>query len=389
MAELADAVDLKSTGLTPVWVRVPPTPFRSKIIKRHYGLLTFFALLLLLTACGGGDTEATPVRRSTVGPSPTPTLRSTALPTVASPVPVGVPDNPIKIAFVGELTTARRTLLTTLSEALTNELSNFRLGYYDGITVEFIAVESQQKALQLLCTAHDTVVLVDAFTYIAAENRCGAIPTFQVENGTGSSARRGTSFELVVNTRIVPNLTNLTGRDRRFCAISLESDTGFIYPALALRQYNIDLLDSEAIEIVTEGFENDEEMVKGLAGGANQRICESAALPVGRFEEILDNLPEDEQDDLQDVGLFTSNEITQWPVIPNDVLVFPPENLLPEFLRAEIVNAIAAIVSDKGEANDDLKTLFGYDDFVAVTPDDFAEFRTWLRTIGWNMASTN
>ncbi len=383
MAELADAVDLKSTGLTPVWVRVPPTPFRSKIIKSRYGILTFcIFLLLLLAACGGNEAEATPRPRSTLGPSPTPTLRSTALPTVASPVPIGVSERPIKIAFVGELTAAKRTLAADLSEALTDELSNFRLGYYDGLTVEFIAVENRQAALELLCDSQDTVVLVDAFTYVAAENRCGAIPAFQVEREDGS---RSSSFELVVNTRIVPNLTNLTGRERRFCTESLESDTGFIYPALALRQYNIDLLDADTIEIVTEGFENDEEMVKGLAGGANQRLCESAALPAGRFEAILDSLSEDEQADLEDVGLFTSNEVTGWPSIPNDVLVFPP--LMPEFLRDEIINAIRAIVSDNREANDDLKTLFGYEDFVGVTPEDFADFRTWLQTIGWNMAN--
>ncbi|MBZ0308077.1 MAG: PhnD/SsuA/transferrin family substrate-binding protein, partial [Anaerolineae bacterium] len=263
-----------------------------------------------------------------------------------------------------------------------DELKNFRLGYYDGLTVEFIAVESRQAALELLCNAQDTAVLVDAFTYIAAENRCGAIPAFQVEHERSS---RSTTFELVVNTRIVPNLTNLTGRDRRFCAESLESDTGFIYPALALRQYNIDLLDADTIEIVTDGFENDEEMVRGLAGGANQRLCESAALPAGRFEEILNDLPEDEQDALEDVGLFTSNEVTAWPSIPNDVLVFSP--LMPEFLRTEIINAITAIVADNRDANNDLQRLFGYEDFVAVTPEDFADFRAWLQTVGWNMTN--
>lgn len=377
-----------------MWVRVPPTPFPPKgakaINKQLWLLITL--LLLLLAACGGDDSAATAVPRATAGPSATPTLRSTPLPTVASPVPLGVEEHPIKIAFVGEMTTAKGNLARNLGEALSEEMNNFPLGYTRGVSVEIIALDNRQEALNTLCNNHDTIVLIDAFTYIAAENRCGAEPTFQIRRGTGRNALSGTSFELIVNTRIVPNLTNLTGRERRFCAESLESEIGFIYPSLALRQYNVDLLNSDIIEIVLGGeetFETDVQMVQGLAGGANQRICESAALPTGRFEEILDELTDEEKEAMEDVGLFTSNEVTNWPTIPYEVLVFPSANAMPEALRQEVIRAISAIIEDDGDANDDMKELFDYTDFVSVTAEDFADFRTWLQAIGWNMAAAN
>lgn len=280
------------------------------------------------------------------------------------------------------MTTAKSNLARNLTTALTDEMKNFRLGYYEGLSVEFIALDSRQEALDMLCTSPDTAVMVDAFTFIAAERRCGAEPAFQVERDGES----GVSFELVVNTRIVPNLTNLTGRDRRFCAESLTSETGFVYPSLALRAYGIDLLDSSTVQIVTDGFEDDVEMVMGLGGGANQRLCESAALPVGRFEEIASDLSEDQ---LEEIGLFASNEVSSWPVIPYEVLVFPPDTLIPDVLREEIVRAMGAILEDDATPSDNLKTFFEADELVSVTEADFDDFRAWIRSIGWNMAAAN
>ena len=345
-------------------------------------------LMVIAAACGGGDDS--PALVFTPRPSETPTPRSTPLPEVPTPVPVGSEEHPLKILVVGEETRSTTNLLEDLSENYTEELSTFRLGYYQGIVVEFEVVETPQEALTRLCNSTDTAAFVDAFTFIAAEQRCGAMPTFQIER----DRQRGTTFDLVVFRARVGAASNLTGR--AFCTMNPNGITEFVHPALAFRVMNIDPLDDFS-EIVT-GFEDEAEMILAMTGRyepAGRPRCDGAALPPGMLDDIEEELLDEDreqnltQSQFNQVAVLEVTGEDAWEPIPHEILVFPPDRLVPAFLRDAVVEAVSALEDDEGEAHDNLVELLEHDRLIPVTAADYDAFREWLvEKAGWNLADS-
>lgn len=381
-------------------------------------------LMLLLAACGGGtESSGPPTITFTPLPTDTPTPRATALPEVNTPVPLGVEETPLKVAFLntGSGTTINRAV-RDLTNLLTDEASDYRLGLVNGLTVEVVLIDSQQEALDLLCNSRDTAVWIDAFTFAAAVRDCGAIPALQVEKGTGQNASTGSTFELVVNTRQITNIEQLirSERNTKFCTLDRNDLTGFIHPALAFlaleteistnlsrprvtQRELLSLLDG-SVEIVTEGFETDVEMVQALQGGGNTRLCESLALPAGRFDEIVKELA-DEDITLREVGIFDIDdavanlsdlsaayndvEAHRWSEIPYNILAFPRAELFLPEMRQEITQGFLDLEEDGGTSKRTINTLVEHDDLIAVTSESesIADFLNWLGRAGWDMAS--
>ena len=348
-------------------------------------------LILLVTiaaACGGGGGVPTP--SITPRPSGTPTPRSTALPEVSTPVPVGAEERPIKILVVRESDAATNRIVNDLSEDLTDELDNFRLGWYEGLYIEFELVDTQQEALTRICNSPNTAAFVDAFTYIAAEQNCGALPALQVEK----DGEQGSNFDLIVFRQRVGAASNLAGRV--FCTMDINSITEFVHPALAFRVIGIDPLDDFS-EIAT-GFESDTEMILAMTGRyepASRPRCDGAALPTGRLDEIEEELLDEDreqnltQSQFNQVGVLEVTGEDAWEPLPYEILVFPPNRLMPEFLREEIVGAFTTLESDEGSAYENLVDLLEHDSLVPVTRLDYNDFREWLvDKAGWNLANS-
>lgn len=345
-------------------------------------------LILMVAACGGDS--APPAPTFTPRPSETPTPRSTPLPEVATPVPVGSEERPLKILVVAEENRSTTNLLEDLAENYNEELSTFRLGYYEGIVVEFEVVETAQEALTRLCNSPDTAAFVDAFTFIAAEQRCGAMPTFQIER----DRQQGTTFELVVFRVRIGAASNLTGR--AFCTMNPNGLTEFIHPALALRVMNIDPLDDFS-EIVT-GFESEAEMILAMTGRyepAGRPRCDGAALPPGMLDDIEEELLDEDREQNLTQAQFNQVAVLEvtgedaWEQIPYEILVFPPDRLLPVFLREAVTEAISDLEDDEGEAHDNLVELLEHDRLIPVTTADYDDFREWLvERAGWNLADS-
>jgi hypothetical protein len=346
-------------------------------------------LVMIAAACGGGGNR---VLTPSVTPRPTgtPTPRSTALPEVSTPIPVGAEDRPIKILVVGEQDSVTSRLVNDLSGDVTHELENFRLGWYEGLTVEFEVVETQQEALTRICNSPDTAAFVDAFTYIAAEQNCGALPTLQIER----DGQPGSNFDLIVFRQRIGAASNLAGRV--FCTMDVEGRTNFVHPALAFKVMGIDPLDDFS-EIAT-GFESDTEMILAMTGRyepAGRPRCDGAALPTGRLDEIEEELLDEDreqnltQSQFNQVAVLDVTGEDAWEPIPYDILVFPPNRLMPEFLREEVTDAFTTLEADEGSAHDNLVDLLGHDDLVPVTPLDYDDFREWLvEKAGWNLAAS-
>jgi hypothetical protein len=106
-------------------------------------------------------------------------------------------------------------------------------------------------------------------------------------------------------------------------------------------------------------------------------------------EELLD---EDREQNLTEtqfnqVAVLEVTGEDAWEAIPYDVLVFPPDRLVPAFLREAFGEALSALEDDEGDAHDDLTQLLEYDRLIPVTAADYDDFREWLvEKAGWNLA---
>lgn len=373
-------------------------------------------MMVLLVACGGGGEQATPTASFTPRPSATATLRNTPLPEVPTPLPVGAEEKPIKLAVITEANNATRTLMRDLGETFTDETSNFKLGYYDGLTVEFTLVNNPQEALNTLCGTTDTAVVVDFFTFIAAERRCGAIPAYQIQR----DEQMGDSFEIIVRSDRIGSLRQLVRADSsqrnfNFCTMSRTGVSEFIYPAIAFRALaqhpdiesitpTIDLLNASTINVITdnvdgEPFADERELLQALEGGGSTRRCESAVLPTGKFDEILEEMAEAEEEFDFPIELFRvrdgnfafTNDPEQaipnpWLEIPYEVLVFPPDTLLPAYLRDEMLRVVGVLKEDDESPYRDLKDLLNADELIEVDAEFYNDYRTYLQNAGWDMA---
>jgi hypothetical protein len=299
----------------------------------------------------------------------------------------GTAEEPIKIAIIGERSASTTRLMDSLTEDFNSELENFRLGFYEGLLVEFTLVDSPADAIDLLCSSPDTVIFVDGFTYAAAESRCNAQPGFQVEKD-GESGQR---FEIILNSQLAVSMPIAAGSRRAYCAMSLDDPIGVVYPALAFRAQSLDLFTGFT-EIITD-FETDDAMMLALQGRYEPGLiprCAAASLPAGRIDEIVEDLV-DEDSETPLTQAQANNFLVvdpTWPAIPYDILVFPPERLFPVYLRDEIAQAINGILEDEGNAADDLFALVDGDGLSPVTEDDYDDFRAWLVSAGWDMAET-
>lgn len=371
-----------------MWVRVPPAP--SPLIQGDCLINTkiwpILLLIVLLAACGGQEiTSEDDSPRFTPRPTLTVTPRSTELPLVPTNVIPGTSEQPLKIAIIGERNASRNRLLTSLSNALTDELENFRLGYYEGLEVTFILVEDNETAYDLLCSSRDTAVFVDAFTYVAADRRCDAQPVFQVIH----DGETGYDIDLVVNTQLAVNLTIASGVRRPFCVLDRQDTETMIYTGLALRAEGIDLFENFT-EIIS-GFESDTEMLLAQQGRYEpNRIprCVASVIPAGRIEEIREALLDpDSENPLTEAQANNLVAVDPtWQPIPYEILVFPPERVYPAYLRDEVVAGLNAIIEDDAQPYKNLLDLIGADGLQPAKESDYSSFRSWLNNTGWEMA---
>ena len=340
-----------------------------------------------MAACGGEQVAPTP----TFTPRPTPTFtpRSTELPLVPTLVLPGTEEQPLKIAIIGETDAAVNRAIRDAAEGLTDEMRNYRIGYYEGLQLEIELIDDVEQALTLLCNSTDTAVFVDVLTYITAERRCGAQPAFQVQRDGATAS----NFELVVFRQRVFDMTGMVGR--KFCTMNIKDLTGFVHPALAFQAVGIDpFTDFEEIVI---GFESEAEMVLAMTGryepGSVPR-CDGAAIPAGTFSDIETELLDvDREQSLTEgqfsvVSLLEPAENEQWQAIPYEILVFPPDRLYEPHLRVEVTRAIQAVEEDDGQAKSDLQDLVPHEALIPVEASDYDPFRAWLERTGWNMGAS-
>lgn len=380
--------------LVIVWVQCRAVRGRCAI-KRNVSLTVtvglgagLIVLALVLSACGGGEqVVATPFPTRAL---PTATPRSTALPLV-SPAPApGQGERAIVVQFVlpaASVTSTTRRVAIQLQRQLEIELEL-------DFSVEMV---DEQTALDGLCSGRPQIAWVSAFSYIYAEQQCGALPARAVQRGRPPGVTIGRTGDLIARRDILAP-AQLEGQV--FCR-SRQQDlfTSWILPGLILGASGVDPLNDLS---AVQDYPDDLTTLLALYRGQ----CASTGLAEGRLPDLLDELalqlstpevPITADDLAASIGVLVPAgavsepaQATDWDgfashTVPYEVLVFPPDTALPPALREEILAQIDSFFGDRAAGSERLDALLGASAIMPVRPAHYAAFRALLTDSGWNM----
>ncbi len=361
-------------------------------------LLGLIILILFVAACGGSDSTPAPTLVRSTAPPPTP--RSTPLPETTPVVLLGSEDQPVVLGFVlDENRTAIQDLADQINESVSNEQLE-RSGH--SLVVDVVRLETSQEAVAAICGEQAALVWVDPFTYLAAEQSCGAQPVMRVRQGRRETiaglpddvtvnAITGLNFEVVYNPGLRPLPGTLAdAADKVVCRLGSDDMLSWVYFSLALRQAGVNPITDLAGIVDVEDYIA---MLESIQSGQDSS-CDLGAIPAGTLDDLVDELDE-ELDPETDFGLL----IGDWPEIPHWVLVAPPDDLL----RPDLRDSVLAVLFDLVEEDEDdfFKLLIPYDSInlacnVAenldlgssgcISSSTYNEFSEFLIEAGWAMA---
>jgi len=315
---------------------------------RLYFSLFLILILPALAACGSAD--VTPTRL----PTRTPTPVSTALPSVATAVAPGLPDNPLQMFIVpvdGEAAAANET---ALEETLLNTT---------GVTLDVVLYENYADALAEFCTASDesAVVWLDGFSYRAAIDLSCGDPALFIEREVDDDNRSGESTQLVFSGSLGnTQISNLNGRV--FCRLGFDDFHSWLMPTLILAQNNVSTDDLESVV----DYEDVDTLLEALVAGE----CAATGLSdVEVAERITDN---EELAQAVNIGEPTAP-------IPYAVMLYPIEVQLGA--RISLTEGLIDLADDE-EFTELMRPFLGQDDIERFETSDFSDFNTYIDELG-------
>ncbi len=321
-------------------------------------LLIWVGVLMVLSGCRGAGSNATPQR-----PSLTPTPRSTHLPSVPTPVPVGAPNNPIRIVFPllasGRSESAARSAANALETQLTSDTGL-------SITVEVVA--NNAEALSALCasTSQNAVATwLSGIPYAAAYvDDCGDA-ALQVERTEGSESVSG--LEVILIGSRAANVASVSAlADEVFCRLNYADLNTWLIPSIMLREGGI--TDGSQFSQVRD-YEDIDALIAAVAEGE----CAGAGMLARDFEERAD-----QADRSATTILATSIDI------PFSILIYPLE--IPLGQRAALTDAFITIGNgSRGDAL--LSPLLLHDQIIVAEDTEFARLRSFINQAGLNLTN--
>ncbi len=283
----------------------------------------------------------------------------------------GGPARPVVVGFVlSRSNSATRQAQQALAETL-NEAAQ-------GMTMTVESYDSMRAALDAVCGEETVLAWVDAFTYFAAEQACGAEPRFTVRQSSRAelpdlpdditvNIANGTGFDVVYTSRLgtMDGLNDLA--TRTICRLGPDDPISWIYLSLAFRAIDINPLElPTAVDV-----EDYVAMFEAIDDGD----CDVGAIPRGTREDLADAADIDAENFKQ---LSSS-----WPLIPNKVLIARADvwdvQLTDEL---DVETLLRELVDDE---NEDLLTLTEAEDIASATSRSHSQFKNWLTAAGWEM----
>jgi ABC-type phosphate/phosphonate transport system substrate-binding protein len=309
-------------------------------------------LVVILPACR---------RRAEVEPTALPTLtptpRSTPLPAVATAVPIGSAESPVRmlVQAVGDRDDAE-TAAGDLQAVLTERT---------GFTFEIELVERPAEALATLCAAGgagSVVAWLPEVAYgVAALQECGQ-PLAQVERRVGNDTETGRALEIITTTELgLEDPVALDGRT--FCRLGAADFYSWLGMGLALAANDLSpVTNIEAVRDVDD--------LTALIQAVAEGDCDAAGIPAGSIEELEDDLGEA----AEQVQILETT-----PLFPYAVLTV--SNGLPLGIREALAEVIPELAEDSETALM-MRPLLGQAGVVAATEDDFDDLLRFLRSTG-------
>jgi hypothetical protein len=355
--------------------------------------------LLIMAGCGSEDGPRKVVLPTAVPITLTP--RSTPLPPVVSAPRVGEGSRQIEL---------RLTLFGDNVPGDARDAANDLEGEFeDALELDInVTFTNETDALEALCSGAPRAAWVSAYTYVKAQQECDAVPVLAVQRGRTPRIVVGETAE-IVSRAVIDDFDQLQGLT--FCR-SADQDyfTAWVYPRLVLPANGIDpTTDLRAVQ------EYPTLMAMGRALYATD--CNVIVLPPGEFDDFIDDLADELNTDsnpistailedvihvLQSAGevIFDSDDLDEtedgdpfYPfddgVIPFEVLVFAPDSVLPEALRAEITDVVEDFLTDRTEGDERLDNLLEATGVMPVTEESYASFGALIRNAGWDMTAAD
>jgi hypothetical protein len=354
-------------------------------------------LLVIVAGCqGDGGPQRTPL------PTPIPatlTPRSTPLPPVGDAPRLGEGPRQIELVmatFGDSVPRDARDTGNDLQSELEDELElDMRVTFAD-----------ETDALEALCSGAPRAAWVSAYSYVKAQQECGAVPVLAVQRGRTPRIVIGETAE-IVSRAVLSDLEQLRGLT--FCR-SADQDyfTGWVYPQL--------LLTSSGLNLGTDVALGEYPRLIDMGRALYITNCNAIALPPGEFEDFLDELADELDSDanpittetlndvihvLQPAGTIVFNDddmrgtgenayyVFDQGVIPYEVLVFAPDSAIPEQLRKDITEVIQNFLADRVEGNDRLENLLDATGIMPVTENSYVAFSAMLVGSGWDMTAAD
>lgn len=320
----------------------------------------------------------------------TATPRSTPLPDVPEVPPLGDDQRPIALVFVlPEPDSDAREVKDDLETRFNR----------DDLAVDIQFVDDELEALKVVCNGtsqgYPAAVWASAFTLIAAERQCDALPGLAITRGRAPRLTVGTTGELVARVNI-NSISALAGQP--FCRIDAQDFTSWILPGLLLAAEGIDPLTGLS---QIRDYPDNLSMLRAIYHGD----CVAASLPPGEFEDLLDELTNQLNAEGQPITLSGLQELikvispagdTSMPsntatwegypggVVPYEGLIFPSNAVIAAPLREQMIEVIADF-ADSSTGRALLTDILDAASLIETDTGSYANFRTLMERARWAM----
>ncbi|RMF79178.1 MAG: hypothetical protein D6737_12165 [Chloroflexi bacterium] len=327
------------------------TSTRTKFImktKSPYHVLIFAALSLFVLAACRSTTQGIVLQ-----PTITPTPLSTPLPALATMIPPGDEENPLRLMIRPARPLAIAETAVSEFETLIREES--------GLNIDVILVERYADALAALCDSTFgpvSAAWLDGVAVVAAEAQACGSPTLQVQREGREGLAGGLAGLIVSNSELGLGSPAALG-DRTFCRLGFDDFYSWFVPSLVMQANDVNPLRD--LESVID-FDDIPSMLTAVADGE----CAAAGIPDGALDEF-DREIGDARENI--AVLETTVEF------PYDILVYPLE--VPLGTRIALDDAFIAIAND-AERADVLADILAQDDIVRFDEENISDFRAFI-----------
>ena len=384
-----------------------------KVVLMQARIVTLFLLLVVVIAACGGSSEPETTPLPTQAP-PSATPRSTPLPPVGTVVPQGSAEQPLTLvivvadasddsaiennALLASIFNGETPLDEIIEAAATAEPAEVATEIVEPtatlssptIFIESILYENANEAISAVCGQQRAFAWVDAFSYVAALQACGAQPYYIVQHAVeleylpsavDVDTTDGLEFDLIYSADLETAPSSLADfAGLTMCRTSVYDPISWVYPTLTLQGAEVNTFTDMAGIVEVEDYA---EMLTSIFTSVEDGGCDFGAIPDGSLSALVNIVSDDNEDITR--SAFSSFRAT-WPSVPYGVLIGPSDAVLSAELSEIVMARFGALLQVESFA-DALQSLQDYESIENADAADLRSFSNWVINSGWAMGS--